>query len=419
VVEGEPLTRDCDRRTGASRRRVGQRIVAFGKFAEFANRRFLIRALSLAMRRRRSAPAWSVRPHDVLFLRPDRVGDMIVSTGLLRAIATSHPTIRLHVLATPGNAGVLEHNPHVASVVVLPRPKRPWSWVSFVRTARRARYDAVIDCKVISPSLTLLLLMLASGARERIGVGGRANDAVYSVPVPAADLHAHNIEQLGALAAAFGVDVATFDWRPEIFVHAAERDAAERLWRLAEGEVNAVDRGALRLLVNVSAGKARCCWPPERYIAVLRAALARRPTLRVLVIGVARDGDALRRIADATGCATARPALRDTFALVESADLLLTPDTGLVHAASAFRTPVVTMCPRGVGGYWGPYRTLSRTVSSAERTLDALPAAPVVAALDELLATVADGASSSPEGRSASPTGGEARGPNGRTSVAS
>jgi len=419
VVEGEPLTRDCDRRTGASRRRVGQRIVAFGKFAEFSNRRFLIRALSLAMRRRRSTPAWSARPHDVLFLRPDRVGDMIVSTGLLRAIATSHPTIRLHVLATPANAGVLEHNPHVASVVVLHRPKRPWSWVSFVRTARRARYDAVIDCKVISPSLTLLLLMLASGARERIGVGGRANDAVYTVPVPAADLHAHNIEQLGALAAAFGVDVATFDWRPEIFVHAAERDAAERLWRLAEGEVNAVDRGALRLLVNVSAGKARCCWPPERYIAVLRAALARRPALRVLVIGVARDGDALRRIADATGCATARPALRDTFALVESADLLLTPDTGLVHAASAFRTPVVTMCPRGVGGYWGPYRTLSRTVSSGERTLDALPAAPVVAALDELLATIADGAPSSADGRSAPPTGGEAGGPNGRTSVAS
>jgi len=343
---------------------------------------------------------------------------MIVSTGLLRAIATSHRTIRLHVLATPANAGVLEHNPHVASVVLLPHPKRPWRWLSFIRAARRARYDAVIDCKVISPSLTLLLLMLASGARERIGVGGRANDAVYSVPVPGADLHAHNIEQLGALAAAFGVDVATFDWRPELFVHAAERDAAERLWRVAEGE-GALDPGGLRLLVNVSAGKVRCCWPPERYIDVLHAMVARRPTLRVLLIGLSRDRDALRRIADATSCATACPELRDTFALVASADLLLTPDTGLVHAASAFRTPVVAMCPRGVGGYWGPYRTLSRTVSSPERTLDALPAAPVVAALEELLATVEDRASSKPDGRRASPAQGEAGSANGRTSAAS
>jgi ADP-heptose:LPS heptosyltransferase len=362
----------------------------------------------MAMRGRRSAPAWSARPHDVLYLRPDRVGDMIISTGLLRAIATSHQTIRLHVLATPWNAGVLEHNPYVASVVLLHRPKRPWTWLSFVRAARRARYDAVIDCKVRSPSLTLLLLMLASGARERIGVGGRANDAVYSVPVPAANLHAHNIEQLGALAAAFGVDVTTFNWQPEIFLHASERDAAERLWRPGEG--GAVDGGELRLLVNVSAGKARCRWPAERYIDVLRATLTRRPALRVLVIGISRDSDMLRRIADATRCATARAGLRDTFALVASADLLLTPDTGLVHAASAFRTPVVAMYHRGTAAHWGPYRTLSRTVSSGKRALDSLPAAPVVAALDELLATVADDASSRPDGVNASPAGGRTRG---------
>ena len=257
-----------------------------------AYRRFVIRALSLPMRRPRSAPAWSARPYDVLYLRPDRVGDMIVSTGLLRAIATSHSTIRMHVLVTPSNAGVLEHNPHVASVVLLHHPKRPGTWLSFARAARRARYDAVIDCKVVSPSLTLLLLMLASGARERIGVGGRANDAAYSVPVPAADWHAHNIEQLGALAAAFGVDVATFDWQPEIFLQAAERDAAERLWR-PPGEGVAADRGELRLLVNVSAGKARCRWPAERYIDVLRemggaAAGAARPGRR----DVARFGRA-------------------------------------------------------------------------------------------------------------------------------
>ena len=353
-----------------------------------ANRRFVLRALSLAMRRPRSAPAWSARPHDVLYLRPDRVGDMIVSTGLLRAIATSHSTIRMHVLVTPSNAGVLEHNPHVASVVLLHHPKRPWTWLSFARAARRARYDAVIDCKVVSPSLTLLLLMLASGARERIGVGGRANDAAYSVPVPAADWHAHNIEQLGALAAAFGVDVATFDWQPEIFLQAAERDAAERLWRPPGDEGVAADRGELRLLVNVSAGKARCRWPAERYIDVLRAIGARRPALRVLVIGMSRDSDVLRRIADATGCATASPGLRDTFALVASAGLLLTPDTGLVQAASAFRTPVVAMYRRGPATHWGPYRTVSRVVSTADRTLDSLPAAPVVAALEKLLATV-------------------------------
>src|SRR6516225_6063923 len=227
----EPLSRGRKHSAGTSLRRIGPLIGPLGKRVRVAYRRFVIRALSLPMRRPRSAPAWSARPHDVLYLRPDRVGDMIISTGLLRAIATSHDTIRLHVLATPANAAVLENNPHVASVVLFHRQGRPWTWLRFVRDVRRARYDVVIDCMVFSPSVTLLLLMLAIGAPERVGIGGRANDAIYSLPVPPGDRRAHHIEQLGALAAAFGVDVAAGDWQPEIFLSPAERGAAARRWQ--------------------------------------------------------------------------------------------------------------------------------------------------------------------------------------------
>ncbi len=392
------MARDGDHSTPTAPRSVGGRIDALRKRIEVAHRRLLIRVLNLATRRRRTAPEWSARPYDVLFLRPDRVGDMIISTGLLRAIATSHDTIRLHVLATPVNAGVLENNPHVASVVLFHRRKRPWTWLRFVRDVRRARYDVVIDCMVFSPSLTLLLLMLVIGAPERVGIGGRANDAIYSLPVPPGDRRAHHIEQLGALAAAFGVDVGAFDWQPEIFLSPAELGAAARLWQhTSDGRGSGHGTGA-RVLVNLSTGKDRCRWPAERYVAVLQETLARRPGLCILIIGMARDTSALREIAAATGCATACPGLRDALALVESADLLLTPDTALVHAASAFRTPVVAMYHRGAATHWGPYRTVSRVLVSNDRTLRSLPPAPVVAALHELLETPDASAPGRPDG---------------------
>ena len=389
---GRLLARNGYHSTSTRARGVRGRISALGKRIEVANRRLMIRLLSPVIRRPRTAPEWNARRYDVLFLRPDRVGDMIISTGLLRAIATSHDTIRLHVLATPANAAVLENNPHVASVVLFHPRGRPWTWVRFVRDVRRARYDVVIDCMVFSPSVTLLLLMLAIGAPERVGIGGRANDAIYSLPVPPGDRRAHHIEQLGALAAAFGVDVAAGDWQPEIFLSPAERGAAARRWQHIGDGRRAGGGAGTRVLVNVSAGKERCRWPAERYIAVLQEALARRPGLGVLIIGMARDMTALHEIAAATGCATACPGLRETLALVESADLLLTPDTALVHAASAFRTPVVAMYYRGAATNWGPYRTISRGLVSDDRTLSSLPPAPVVAALHELLETLAAGA---------------------------
>jgi ADP-heptose:LPS heptosyltransferase len=355
------------------------------KRIEVAWRRFAIRSVCLLMPRRRSAPEWSSRVHQVLLLRPDLVGDMIVTTSLLRAIATSHETIRLDVLATPANAGVLDHNPHVRSVLLFDR-RRPWTWLRLARKLRRTRYDAVVDCMVFSPSLTALLLMLASGAAERIGIGGRRNDRAYSVPVTrAVDPQAHHIEHLASLATAFGVARASFDWRPDIFLSRDELDFAERLWQRAGGGRDADGRATKRLLVNVSAGEAGRRWPAERFTAVLRDTLARWPSLCVLVIGMPRDAKSLRPISEATSCPTSSPGLRHTLALVASADLLLTPETSLVHAASALRTAVVGMYQRELSTRWSPYGTPSRTLASTGKKLSSLRAEPVVAALDELL----------------------------------
>src|SRR5262245_31155634 len=105
-----------------------------------------IRLLVRLMRRPSDAqPNWDSGPRRVLFLRHDRAGDMIVSTGVMRAIARSHATIMLDVLASPLNAGLVRHTDYLADVIVF--DKR--SLASYARTLvrlRRGRYDAVIDC---------------------------------------------------------------------------------------------------------------------------------------------------------------------------------------------------------------------------------------------------------------------------------
>jgi hypothetical protein len=38
---------------------------------------------------------------------------------------------------------------------------------------------------VTAPSVTTLLLILASGARYRVGIAGRGNDAAFNIAIPA------------------------------------------------------------------------------------------------------------------------------------------------------------------------------------------------------------------------------------------
>jgi ADP-heptose:LPS heptosyltransferase len=326
-------------------------------------------------------PDWGARPHRVLYLRYDRIGDMIMATPLIRAIATSHPTIQLDVLASPANAIVLTGNPHVRRVRTFDRKR----FASFARTARvlrRERYDAVIDGMVLQPSVTMLMLMLATGARYRIGIGGRANDFIYTLPVAPAPPSAHQIVQSAMTAVPFGVDVRRTSWRPELFVDDAEREHAEATWRSDGAD-------GLRILVNIAAGEARRRWPPERVEAAIRAAREAASHCTVLVMAPPAEVAEAERIARASGARAVVPGLRDAFALVAAADVVFTPDTSIAHAASAFAKPSVVMLIGG-SGIFEPYETPGRFVYSPGPTLESLAAPPVIDALASVVRAASD-----------------------------
>lgn len=306
-------------------------------------------------------PDWRSRPHRVLFLRHDRIGDMILSTGILRAIAQAHPTIQLDVLASRSNAAVLRHEPYLHEVIAFDK-HAPLRFPAMFRALRRRRYDAVIDCMVTAPSTTTLLLMLASGAPIRIGVANRGNDFAYTLPVPPRESAEHIVDKLGALATAFGLQPATLDLRPRVRLTAAEEERGERVWSDAAGGPS----DGVRLLVNVSAGRAHHYWPDDRFVSLIRAVREREPGARILVVSSPSDRQRAGRIAaDAGARAVADEGIRDAMAIVARSDVVFTPDTSIAHAASAFDKPAVALHPRGFAAIWGPYETDGRAVESA------------------------------------------------------
>src|SRR5437016_14628024 len=105
------------------------------KRVELAWRRAWIRVLVQLMRTPPTRTQWPSGRHRVLFLRHDQAGDMILSTGVMRAIARSHPTITLDVLASPANAAVLEGADYVTDVIVFDKRRI----ASYLRAIGRLR----------------------------------------------------------------------------------------------------------------------------------------------------------------------------------------------------------------------------------------------------------------------------------------
>ena len=311
----------------------------------------VMRVVALAfVGRQRTQPNWSAGPRRVLFIRHDGIGDVLMSTPLLRAIARAHPGLSIDVLTFPGPADALRGLPFIHGVQAF-RPGRRLTYpLGVIARVRRARYDAVIDGTVRRfvdgrefggrVKAAMVLLLLASGARHRIGMAGRENDFVYTTAVPATNAEGHHSRYTASLGVPFGVDPSAIDTRPAIVLDAREREQGERSW-------SASVSGAPRLLVNISSLNECRRWDDEAFAEVLRGVRRERPDVHVGIIGgpgdearaatLARDGDAIAMVLS----------LRDAFGAVAASSLLLTPDTSLGHAAAALGTPVVVMLPTG------------------------------------------------------------------------
>ena len=330
-------------------------------------------------------PDWDAGGHRMLFIRYDKLGDMIMCTGVLREIVRAHPTMTVDVLTTPANAPALENLPFIHSVVVHERKRGEGFW-SLARRLRSHGYDVAVDGLVWRPSVSSYTtkLMIASGARWRVGSAGRPNEFVYNVPVcpPATRYAEHHVEHLARLAAPFGVNDA--DWRPEIVLTSAERDDAEQCW-------SEIGTGT-RVLVNLSAGHPERRWPDDRFAVVLRQLRRRLPNASIGVVALPNELESARQVAAAADAAAVIPTVRELFALVGTSDLVITPDTAVAHIASAFGRPTLTLLRRRAEYHiWVPYRTPGINVfGDDESTIAGLPATRVVAALDEFVEEWAD-----------------------------
>jgi ADP-heptose:LPS heptosyltransferase len=360
----------------------------------------------LGSHRTRQAPNWSAQPRSVLLLRHGRIGDMVLVTGMIAAIARTVPGISIDVLAAPGNAAVLEGNPHVRHVLT-GNTKKLLSMLAALRRIRRGRYDAVLDPVFPKASLTNMLLLCLSGARRRIAIAGRGNDFALTLPVAQVTGAVHHVDQTAAVLAAFGADLERISreaaattppaplqgvsacrpatgwgiWRSEIYLSPSERHSGEARWRGKPG--------ALRLLVNISASSAERVWPEDCFIAALQQVQARFPRVLPLIVGAPQDAQRMERIALATGAYAAHtPHYRQMMGIAAASDLVLTGDTSVTHVACAFGKPVLALFAGNGGDAFGPYSG-GYIISTPGATLASLNVEPVVQGLEALILSLA------------------------------
>lgn len=318
--------------------------------------------------------AWG-RARRIVAVRLDALGDVLMTTPALRALAAARPAIDLTLLTSPAGAAVAPLLPEVLDTMV----HQP-SWTkpaqdepddegdadaALIDELRAGRFDGAVIFTVNTQSaLPAALACRLAGIPLRLA---HARENPYRLlsdwvrdPEPLAPVR-HEVRRQLDLVATIGASIED----EHLSVRVPPRAARWVRARLAEAGVRP-DRPWAVIHPGASAASRR--YPTERFAAVARA-LVNEHGWRIVTAGSGDDGDRADDVIDGLG--DAGVSLRDALGLGELAALLaaapvvIANNSGPAHLAAAVGTPVVDLyaltnlqhAPWGV-----PSRVLARDV---------------------------------------------------------
>ena len=357
----------------------------FLKPVEIGFRQFLLRILGLFIKRGRPLPAgMDFSSRKFLFVRQDRIGDVLVSTPLIHALKAKYPHATLDFLLSSNNHFVLQNEPLVRKRWIY--RKTLASAIEILAAIRRERYDFVIDL-MDNPSATSTVLCALAGGKWNVGLS-KKNAYTYDIVVPLLSRKEnHIVDRLAMLLTVFGVDPTSGGLR----IHYAVSDESKAFAEEWMHEQHIEGRRALG--INISPGEGTRFWGITNYQALIRTLKEEYKRVRLVVLYQPSDFSVARAIAEPFTDVLLSPETEtfDKFAaIVQRMWILITPDTSAVHLAAAFNIPSVALYVQSNKDLriWEPYRAPNESLVTDVDDLRTIPLESVVKALSRLVTAI-------------------------------
>jgi heptosyltransferase-3 len=274
----------------------------------------------------------------ILFVTATRIGDAVLSTGLLSYLIDRYPTARLTIAAGPVAAPLFEAMPQLERLEVIEKQRWSTHWLPFYAAVATRRWDLVVDLRG-----SALAWLLRAGERRVMAKG---------------DAREHRVRQLGRL---FHLDPPP----------------SPRLWTAQNHELTAaalISAGAPVLAIGPAANWRGKEWRAERFAALaqrLTAADGPLPGARVVVLAASHErrqaapllaAVPLHRQIDLVG----KVDLLTAAAVLRRCALFIGNDTGLMHIAAAAGTPTLGLFGPSPSDQYAPWGQQTMLVRSSE-----------------------------------------------------
>jgi len=333
----------------------------------------------------------------ILILRYDRIGDMIVTTPVFKGLKDANPLLRIGVLASRTNAEIISCNPYVDNIHIL--PSHWWQLVREIFTARKEHYDVVLNLIFNRTTSGGVLSNLIAPNGIKIGQGDEKYRFYFNGLLSLERVNSHMVSiHASYLKKAVGVNMSFSDSNYKIFIDNKTHKQISSFLESNRLKPRHMQKSDFLpyIVFNLSASNQ---WTrlSLKQVEELGIYLKNLSTSRIVIITDPGDHEMHKAACDLCiqdrflsfpehGSAT----LLEIAALIEGAQFVISPDTSIVHFASAMSTPVLGFYTSTKDNHeWLPYNVKYKIViSDANKPTSSIPVSRMIKEIDEFIHTL-------------------------------
>ncbi len=359
--------------------------ISFLKPLEQAIRRFLIgnkQFSGILIESEDQAPALPKHAR-ILIIRPDKLGDMLITLPTIKAIRDSYPEARIDILAGNVNLPLRDQLLLYADECLL-YDKTLIGIVKLYFSLPKKKYDIAID-PLDNPSTTSGYLLSMSKAKIKAGIF-KANAHIYTHCVKAKDRSlTHIVERTAQILLAFGIDPEkTILDIPYIMDKNTSDDSRVLLQK------SGLDITKSLIMINIAGALEARVLHPETAIPWIQEVkrFADKASIQVMICGEKKHESSLKTIAKETGIFLA-PFVKSYHAfagLLSASSMLISPDTSVLHLISSWKIPCLAFFvdDRSNTAVWTPYHSPHEYITTFTSSVNEIPAHEIMNAFVKL-----------------------------------
>lgn len=336
----------------------------------------------------------------ILIVRTDKIGDLVLSTPVIKAVRDAYPGSYIAALVRPYAHEVIKNNPYLDEVITYEKSKKGIGILKdlkFILALRKKKFDLAL---VLHPKNRTHIIIFLSGISERVGYDKKLG-VLLTKKIPHIKEYGlkHEIDYTLDIVRYVGIEPV--EKKPCVY---PDKDADKKIDDVFIKSGISRDDAVITMHPGSSCPSKR--WKVERFAKVADT-LAEKYRAKIVIIAGPKDkgfGDDMAKFMTAKNInLSGKTTVTDLVSILRRSRLFISNDSGPVHIACAVGTPTISIFGRNDRGLsparWrpvGPHDIalhknvgcelcLAHNCKRGFACLEAITADDVIAAADRIL----------------------------------